>query len=88
MTKYYIIEVSFNRNNKWERIGERYPLLHQAVDEEIRLDLTYPTRICKITKTIAFSEVREKRHGKRQNKVNKAHPKRITFSRRELQGDE
>lgn len=55
MTKYYVIEAKFT-TTKWEHIGERYVHLHKAVEEMERIDLTFPTRICKITKEIVLAE--------------------------------
>lgn len=68
MTKYYIIEVKFIAT-KWEHIGERYIHLHKAVEEMERIDLTFPTRISKITKEVVLSEVID---GKRRRNPERA----------------
>lgn len=86
MTKYYIIEAEFSAK-KWERIGERFTNLHQAVVEMERIDLTFPTRISRIVKEVVLSEIIEgkrkknperKNNGKSRNRKNKAHGKRVT----------
>ena len=60
-SKYFTIEVSFNDNNKWEQIGERYPYLHLALEHMEAIDLSFPTRIVKITRQVVLAEI----HGKR-----------------------
>lgn len=55
MTRYYIIEAEFSAK-KWERIGERFIYMHKAIEEMERIDLSFPTRISKITKEVVLAE--------------------------------
>ena len=71
MTKYFVIEVSFNRNNKWEQIGERFPLMHKAFDEMERMDLSFPTRITKVTRHVVLTELHDKQNTKRKRVAKK-----------------
>lgn len=56
-SRHYVIEVSFGHNSKWEQIGERYPLMHKAVEHMDTIDLSFPTRIVKITKEVVLQEI-------------------------------
>lgn len=74
MTKYFIIEAEFSPK-KWERIGERFPHMHKAVEEMERIDLTFPTRISKITKEVVLAEKidgKRKKNPERKRMVKKA----------------
>ncbi len=53
---YYVIEVRF-KGNTWEQLGGRYTSLFKAVERLNELDLTYPDRIVKVTRTIAITEI-------------------------------
>lgn len=71
MNKYYVVEVSFTKN-KWEMLGEKHTFMHHAVTEMIRIDLTFPTRISKITKEVVLTDEQRRRRGKSKHKRNKA----------------
>jgi hypothetical protein len=74
-SRYYAIEVSFGHNNKWEQVGERYPLMHKAVEHMEAIDLTFPTRISKITKEVVLAEKvngKRKKNPERKRMVKKA----------------
>lgn len=70
-SKHYVIEVSFNWNNKWEQIGEKYPVMHKALEHMDTIDLSFPTRIVKVTKEVVLQEIYGKRT-KRKRMVKKA----------------
>jgi hypothetical protein len=65
-SKHYVIEVSFNHNNKWEQIGEKYPLMHKAVDHMDAIDLTFPTRLVKVTREVVLQEINGEKTIKRK----------------------
>jgi hypothetical protein len=65
-SRHYVIEVSFNSNNKWEQIGEKYPLMHKAVEHMDAIDLTFPTRVVKVTREVVLQEINGTRKTKRK----------------------